>query len=106
MVVTGPTSNEELAVRSSIGSFLFAPPGVNERLLEETGFELLRKEDATENEAAVSKRWYDARADDRDALIPVEGEERFVALQQFFAVTHRLASERRLSRFVYVARKR
>lgn len=106
VVVTGPVTNEELAVRSSIGAFLFVAPGVNERLLDEAGFELAHQEDATENEAAVSKRWYDARADDRDALIQFEGEQRFVGLQQFFSVTHRLASERRLSRFAYVARKR
>jgi SAM-dependent methyltransferase len=106
VVVTGPVTNEELSVRSSIGSFLFVAPGVNERLLDEAGFELVTQEDVTENEAAVSRRWYDARADDRDALVEFEGEERFVGLQQFFSVTHRLASERRLSRFVYVARKR
>lgn len=106
VVVTGLVSNEELAVRSSIGYFLFAPPGVNEQLLEEAGFELARQEDVTENEAAVSKRWHDARAEDYDALVRIEGEERYVMLQQFFSVVHRLTSERRLSRFVYMAQKR
>jgi SAM-dependent methyltransferase len=106
VVITGPVSSEELAVRSSIGFFLFAPPGVNGRLIEEAGFELARQEDATENAAAVSKRWYDARAEDYDALVQIEGEERYVRLQQFFAVVHHLTSERRLSRFVYMAQKR
>ena len=106
VVVTGLVSNEELAERSSIGFFLFAPPGVNERLIQEAGFELVRQEDVTENEAAVSKRWYDARAEDHDALVQIEGEERYVKLQEFFSVVHQLTNERRLSRVVYMARKR
>src|SRR5687768_16057548 len=57
VVITGLVSNEELAARSSIGYFLFAPPGVNERLIEEAGFELARQEDVTKNAAAVSKGW-------------------------------------------------
>lgn len=105
VVVTGLVSNEELAVRSSIGYFLFAPPGVNERLIEEADFELVRREDGTENAAGVSKRWYDARAEDHEALIQIEGEERYVKLQEFFSIVHRLTSERRLSRFVYMAQK-
>lgn len=105
VVVTGLVSNEELALRSSIGRFLFAPPGVNERLIEEAGFELVRQADATENAANVSKRWHDARAEERAALVKIEGEERFLELQRFFTTVHRLSSERRLSRFVYLARK-
>ena len=106
VVITGLVSSEEFEVRSSVGYFLFAPPGVNERLIEEAGFELARQEDVSENAAAVSKRWYDARAEDYDALVQIEGEERYVKLQQFFSVVHRLTSERRLSRFVYMAQKR
>lgn len=106
VVVTGLVSNEELAARSSVGYFLFAPPGVNEHLIAEAGFELARREDVTENAATVSQRWYDARAEDYDALVQIEGEERYLGLQEFFSVVHRLTSERRLSRFVYLARKR
>jgi SAM-dependent methyltransferase len=106
VVLTGLVSNQELAVRSSIGFFLFAPPGVNEHLIQQAGFELARQEDATENAAVVSKRWYDARAEDHDGLVQIEGEERYVGLQQFFSVVHRLTSQRRLSRFVYMLQKR
>lgn len=106
VVVTGPVSNEELAVRSSIGYFLFAPPGVNERLIEEAGFELAQVEDVTDNAATVSKRWHDAREEDHAALVQIEGEERYAGLQQFFSVVHRLTSERRLTRFAYMALKR
>lgn len=105
IVVTGLLTNEEIAVRSSIGYFLFAPPGEDERLLEEAGFELLRCEDVTENEVKVSKRWLDARRRRRDDLIRIEGEKTFEGLQRFLEVVYKLSSERRLSRFVYVARK-
>jgi SAM-dependent methyltransferase len=106
VVVTGPVSNDELAARSSVGYFLFAPPGVNERLIEEAGLLLVRREDVTENAALVSKRWHDARTEDREAMVKIEGTERYESLQEFFAMVHRLTSERRLSRFVYVAEKR
>jgi SAM-dependent methyltransferase len=106
VVLTGLVSNEELAARSSIGFFLFAPPGANERLVEAAGFDLVRTADVSENAAQVSRRWHGARAEDRAALVQIEGEERYQELQQFFAVVHRLTSERRLSRFVYLARKR
>ena len=76
-----------------------------QKLIEEAGFDLVRQEDVSENAAAVSKRWHDARADDRDALLTIEGEERYAGLQGFLEVVHRLTSERRLSRFVYLARK-
>jgi SAM-dependent methyltransferase len=105
IVVTGVLSSEEIASRSSIGYFLFAPLGEDERLLKEAGFELVRCEDVTENEVTVSKRWHDARAKRRDDLLKIEGENRFDGLQRFLSVVYRLSSERRLSRFVFMARK-
>jgi SAM-dependent methyltransferase len=105
IIVTGLLANEEIAIRSSIGYFLFAPAGENERRLKEAGFELIHCEDVTENEAQVSKRWHEARAQRRDELLRIEGEKRFEGLQQFLSVVHRLSSERRLSRFVFVARR-
>lgn len=105
IIITGLISNEEIAARSSIGYFLFPPFGADERLLEEAGFELLFCEDATENEAKVSNRWHDARMKRRDELIKIESEKTFEGLQQFLAVVYRLSSERRLSRFVFVARR-
>jgi len=106
IVVTGQLDNEEIAIRSSIGFFLFTPRGANEKLLEDAGFELLYFEDVTEQEAQVSKRWLDARHARRDDLLKIEGEETFEGLQRFFEMVYRLSSERRLSRFVYAARKK
>jgi ubiquinone/menaquinone biosynthesis C-methylase UbiE len=105
VVVTGLSSKEDLATRSSTGHFEFCPPGVNERLLCDAGFELMPTEDTTEQEAAVSKRWHDAREKRAADLKRLEGEETFAGLQRFLWTVHRLCAERRLSRHVYLARK-
>jgi hypothetical protein len=105
VVITGLVSNEEFALRSSIGFFIFTPPGIYERLLEVAGVRVVRVEDATENAVVVSKRWYDARAEAYDDLLQIEGAERYEGLQQFFATVQRLTTERRLSRIVYLVEK-
>lgn len=105
VVITGPVTNDELAVRSLVGLFLFVPPGINEQLIEKAGFNLVQQEDVTDNAALISDRWYQARERHKDALLPIEGETRFEDLQQFFAAVHRLTSERRLSRIVYLVEK-
>lgn len=105
VVITGPVTNDELALRSSIGLFVFVPFGVNEQLIDASGFRLLKHEDATANAALVSGRWHESRQRHKDALVKIEGEERFEGLQQFFAAVHRLTSERRLSRIVYLVEK-
>jgi SAM-dependent methyltransferase/uncharacterized glyoxalase superfamily protein PhnB len=105
LIVTGPVSHEELATRSSIGFYLFLPPGENERLLREAGFDLVEVYDATDNAALLAGRWHDARAVHREQLVAREGETNFEGLQRFLDCVHRVSSERRLSRYVYVAEK-
>ena len=105
VVITGPVSNEELAARSSIGFFLFVPLEVTNRLIEEAGFKLIRCEDVTANIEKTSGRWHDARQRHREELINIEGEERFDGLQTFLSTVHKLTSERRLSRFVFLVEK-
>jgi cyclopropane fatty-acyl-phospholipid synthase-like methyltransferase len=105
LVITGVVSHSEIATRSSIGTYFFVPPGENERLIVEAGFELLQTEDVTENAAAVALRWRDAREHHRDAIVANEGPANFEGLQRFLACVHELSSERRLSRFCYVARR-
>jgi SAM-dependent methyltransferase len=105
VVITGPVTNDELAVRSSIGFFLFVPPQVNEDFITNAGFRLIKTQDVTENEALVSKRWYKARERHKDDLIQIEGEERFEGLQKFFASVHQLTAEKRLSRIAYLVEK-
>ena len=105
VVITGPVTNDELALRSLVGLFLFVPPGVNEELISAAGFQLIRKENVSENAASVSRRWHEARQRHKAALIEIEGEERFEGLQKFFAAVHNVTSERRLSRIVYLVEK-
>src|SRR5215475_12463589 len=105
MVITGPISHEEVATRSSIGFYLFVPPGENERLLHEAGFDLRSVNNLTDSAANVSKRWFDARARHRESLLTTEGAETFDGLQRFLACVHTLSVERRLSRYSYLARK-
>ena len=105
MIITGLVSHEELAVRSSIGFYLFLPPGENERLIAEAGFTLLGSEDLTPAAAAIARRWHDARERHRPELTRREGDANFAGLQRFLAVVHRLSAEGRLSRYGYLAEK-
>lgn len=105
MVLTGPVSQEELATRSSIGFYLFVPPGENERLLEAAGFAVLEVQDVTANAAEVSGRRHDARGRHREALVAREGEANFEGLQRFLRCVRELSVERRLSRYAYLAEK-
>lgn len=105
LVIGGTISRDEIAARSSIGFYIFSPPGENERLLAEAGFRLISATDTTQNAAHISKRWHDARAKRRDNLISIEGTPNFEGVQQFLSTVHTLTSERRLLRFLYVAEK-
>jgi uncharacterized protein (TIGR02246 family) len=105
LVVTGPVSHEELRARSSIGFYLFVPPGTNERLIRGAGFELLSVEDATQGAVEIAGRRREARARHREGLIALEGEASFEGLQAFLACVERLLAERRLTRCSYLGEK-
>jgi SAM-dependent methyltransferase len=105
LIIGGTISHQEIATRSSIGYYLFSPPGENERLLKQEGFLLVSVADTTENAALVAMRWRDARQKRKEALTAIEGEANFEGLQQFLSSVHTLTSERRLLRHVYVAEK-
>jgi SAM-dependent methyltransferase len=103
--VTGVLSSEEIAIRSSIGYYLFVPPGEDARLIELAGLQVERQEDVTENMAAISQRRCEARRHAREELLALEGELTYEGQQRFLAMVHQLAGERRLSRYVYLVRK-
>jgi SAM-dependent methyltransferase len=105
MVITGGITNEELATRSSIGTYLFLPPGENERLIADAGFGLTRVLDLTASPETIARRRHDARARHRAALTEIEGEANFEGLQRFLWCVHLVSRERRLSRFLYLVRK-
>jgi SAM-dependent methyltransferase len=104
-VVTGALTNEEIAARSSIGFFLFVPDGYDQALLAEAGFESVEAMDRTGNMARTARDWRQARANRERELRQIEGDETFEGQQNFLEVTARLASERRLSRVAFRARR-
>lgn len=105
LVIGGIVSHQEIATRSSIGYYLFSPPGHNQHLMQQAGFQSIETNDTTENAAAISARWRDARNQNRIELIALEGETNFGGLQQFLSCVHTLNSERRLLRLLYSAQK-
>lgn len=105
VTVTGLVGAEELAVRSSIGYFDFAPPGEDERLLAGAGLKVVAVEDTTETMAAVARRRCVARAERAAALREIEGDEGFERRQRFLDIVAIMASERRISRFAFLAQK-
>jgi SAM-dependent methyltransferase len=105
LVLGGMLSHEEIATRSSIGFYVYSPPGENERLLERAGFCQIRVTDTTDNAARIAKRWHDAREKRKEELVAAEGNSNFEGLQQFLSCVHILTSEKRLLRYVYVAGK-
>ena len=105
LVVTGPLTNEEVALRSLAGLCLFAPAQTNERLLDRLGFALEATADRTENMAQVAERRYRAREARAEQLRRIEGEDGFLKQQRFLQVAARLAAERRLSRLAFHARR-
>lgn len=105
LVIGGIISHEEIAARSSIGYYLFSPPGENERLLAEAGFQVLEARDTTVNAVAIATRWRDSRERWKNELISAEGEANFHGTQRFLDAVHTLTSEGRLRRFLYLAGK-
>jgi SAM-dependent methyltransferase len=105
LIIGGLISEQEIATRSSIGHYIFSPPGENERLIEQAGFLLIRLTDTTENAATIAERRRAAREKRKAALIETEGQANFQGVQEFLSMVHQLNSERRLLRFVYVAQK-
>jgi len=105
LVVGGIISHEEIARRSSIGYYLFSPPGENERALEEAGFAILNVSDTTANASLIASRWHDAREKRAEELKRMEGRANFEGLQQFLTTVYTLTKERRLLRRLYLAER-
>lgn len=61
LIVTGAITAEEIATRSSIGLYVFTPPGENERLIAAAGFTLLAANDVTAAAETIAGRWHDPR---------------------------------------------
>jgi SAM-dependent methyltransferase len=105
LVVGGMVSHEEIATRSSIGFYVYSPPGENERLTERAGFRDIRVTDTTDSAARIAKQWHDARETRKEELVLAEGSTNFEGLQRFLSCVHTLTSEKRLLRYLYIATK-
>jgi len=105
LVIGGIVSHQEIATRSSIGYYLFSPPGHNEELLRSAGFRLIEARDTTGSAAAIAERWRNSRESHRQTLIPAEGETNFTGVQEFLSCVQMLTGERRLLRYLYTAEK-
>ena len=105
LVIGGLVSNHEIAGRSSIGFYLFSPPGENERLIQSAGFSGLQVLDTTDNVVLIASRWREAREKHRERLIAAEGLSKWEGLQRFLTSVQTLTQERRLLRHLYHALK-
>jgi SAM-dependent methyltransferase len=105
VTLTGPLTNEEIAVRSSAGFFLFVPKDYDTDVIAQSGLRLLVCKDVTTNMAEVAEKRRAARESRSAAVREIEGDLTYEAQQNFLAVTARLAGEARLSRFAYLSEK-
>jgi cyclopropane fatty-acyl-phospholipid synthase-like methyltransferase len=104
-VLTGIISSEEISPSGQVGSGHLVPPGLNERLIENAGFQLLSAEDLTASVEQIAKRISDGFAQHRETAAGLLGEEILKGLETHYCWKYTLAKERRLSRFMYLARK-
>jgi ubiquinone/menaquinone biosynthesis C-methylase UbiE len=106
LIVGGMISYEEIATRSSIGYYIYTPPGENERLIGLADFQNTHVTDTTQSAACISERWYKAREKREKELVALEGTKNFEGLQAFLSCVQSLTAERRLLRHLYLAEKR
>lgn len=104
-VLTDEATHEELALRGGFGTQVYTAPGVDESGIAAAGLNLLIMEDTTEQASLIARRWHAARAARETGLRMVEGDAAFDRLQAFLAAASRLASERRLCRYMYLAER-
>jgi 2-polyprenyl-3-methyl-5-hydroxy-6-metoxy-1,4-benzoquinol methylase len=105
ITVTGPLTNTEVTVRSAAGFYLFVPRDYNGSVLAQCGLHLVVCEDVTSNVAKIAKARREARASRSIALREIEGDQAYDGQQEFLAIASRVATEGRLSRFLYVSEK-
>lgn len=106
ITVTGLLRREEMLTRSyGIGEFVFTPPGLDERLLREAGFDDIRVTDMTESSVQIATAWRAARERRAAELDEIEGVEQNASTQRFLATAAELLRERRLSRLAYLAHR-
>src|SRR5215469_6041507 len=96
LVMTGPLSSREIAIRSSHGLVLYMPFSSNERAIAAAGLSLVHVEDRTENLARFAAGRLAAREAHREALEKIEGKDEGDSQRELYIVAA-AAAERRLS---------
>src|SRR5713226_7401156 len=105
-VITGPVSSEEIQRRTPHGYAQFAPPGVNEQLLERAGFRVTERTDLTPTMIKSAAGRLAARESRRIELEKLEGSPTFLQQQQYLQTVLALAQRAALSRNMYLAEPR
>jgi SAM-dependent methyltransferase len=105
LIIAGLISQREIDVRSTLGLYIFSTPGQNEGLLTASGFAKPKAIDTTAETARIAANWFNARKKRRRMLLDQEGEEIFAQEQSLLACAAKLAEEKRLLRYVFVAQK-
>lgn len=105
-IISGVISDQELATRAVFGGYCFSPVGVQENLFKECGFTLIKSEDITKNNCeAVSKRWWEARKRNKNALQELESMEEFACIHPFIEMCSQLYDStkgpRKLSQYAF-----
>jgi ubiquinone/menaquinone biosynthesis C-methylase UbiE len=68
IIVTGPLTNAEIAIRSSAGFYLLVPQGYNEQVLAQCGLQSVATENLTQNVADTAQQRMQARESQAQAL--------------------------------------
>ena len=105
-VITGAVSADEFRLRADRGFTQFVPPGLNERVLKDSGFEIIEVIDRTPSLLRTAKGRLDARLAHERELKDMEGATNFEREQQYLGVVVELSQRRALSRMIYLAQAR
>jgi SAM-dependent methyltransferase len=103
-VITGAVSADEFRLRANRGFTQFVPPGVNEHVLKDSGFEIIEVIDRTLSLLQTAKGRLDARLAHERELRDMEDATDFEREQQYLGVVVELSQRRALSRMIYLAR--
>jgi len=103
-IISGGISDIELAHRSLFGGYFFLPLGLQENLLENSGFSVIKTENLTKDNAAViTHNWWTSREKRKKELESTETNEEFDQIQLFLKSSAQLYQDEKLAQYGYYA---
>lgn len=105
-VITGPVSDEDVRFRAANGYTQFVPPGFNERMLEEAGFQLIESIDRTASLLKMASGRLAARLAHRIELEKLEGGTTFERQLKYLETVIGLSERGAVSRMMYLGESR